>query len=67
MMITVKNLIEMLQKEDPNRIVVLPSKGDSHSPLDGLVCGGYRAEASHYGSFEVGEETVPALCLVPVD
>lgn len=53
---TVKELIERLQKEDPNRIVVMSSdsEGNSHSPLAGFWTGKYLAETTWSG--EVGME-----------
>jgi hypothetical protein len=51
---TVKQLIERLQKEDPDRLVVMAAdgEGNSHSPLSGFWTGAYRADSKWSG--EVG-------------
>lgn len=59
---TVKELIELLQKEDPERLVVMSkdSEGNGFSPLNDIGPGAYRAESTWSG--EVGlEKLTPAL------
>lgn len=53
---TVKELIEALSKEDPNRIVVMSrdAEGNGCSPLADWWSGAYRADTSYSG--EVGLE-----------
>lgn len=50
---TVKQLIKLLEKEDPNRIVII-MRGGSFSPLSSLCTGSYLAETTWCG--EVGLE-----------
>lgn len=52
----VKELIKLLQKENPERIVVMASdaEGNSYSPLDGISTAAYKAETTWSG--EVGLE-----------
>lgn len=47
----VKKLIELLQKEDPNRIVICQKdpEGNGFSPLSDIWNGAYRAETTWYG------------------
>jgi len=59
---TVKELIELLEKEDPDRIVVMAkdSEGNSYSPLSDLGTGIYKARTKWSG--EVGlEKLTPEL------
>lgn len=53
---TVKELIEKLQKEDPDRIVVIAKDegGDSYSPLSGLSTAAYEPTSTWSG--DVGLE-----------
>jgi len=53
---TVKELIDKLKKEDPDRIVVMSkdSEGNSYSPLHSFWTGAYKAETTWRG--EVGLE-----------
>lgn len=55
-MITIGQLIELLQKEDPERVVILSedSEGNGYSPLARIWAGAYRAESGWSG--EVGLE-----------
>lgn len=48
---TVKELIEKLQKEDPDRVVIVQRdiEGNGYSPLTDWWTGAYRAETSWYG------------------
>ena len=78
----VKELIAMLQAEDGERIVVLPSHGE-YSPLSSLSIGAYGAETTWYGRFGLERltdedrkrgycdedvvEGVPALVLYPIN
>ena len=47
----VKNLIELLQKEDTERLVVCQkdTEGNSYSPLSDMWSGSYKAETAWYG------------------
>jgi hypothetical protein len=58
--VSVKELIDLLSKYDPNRIVVMAkdSEGNGYSPLHGCQTGAYRAETTWYGDvgLEPGEE-----------
>lgn len=59
-LITVGQLSKLLEREDPNRIVILQkdSEGNGHSPLSSLWTGAYRAQTTWSG--EVGlEELTP--------
>ena len=53
---TVKELIEALSKEDPNRIIVMSrdAEGNGYSPLADWWLGAYKAETTWSG--EVGLE-----------
>lgn len=53
---TVKDLIEALSKEDPNRLVVMArdAEGNGYSPLSDWWTGAYKAETTSSG--EVGLE-----------
>ena len=55
---TVKQLIERLQKEDPKRLVVISKDGEGNgfSPLADVSTGAYRAESTWAG--EIGLEPV---------
>jgi len=55
---TVKELIEQLQKEDPERLVVMAKdpEGNGYSPLSDFWTGAYKAETTWYG--EVGAESI---------
>lgn len=57
---TVAELIEKLQQENPKRIVVMAkdAEGNGHSPLHDFWAGAYRAETTWYG--DVGLETLSA-------
>jgi len=48
---TVKELIEKLQKEDPDRIVIMSkdSEGNSYSPLSNFWIGAYAPTTTWYG------------------
>lgn len=48
---TVKELIQELQKENPNRLVVCQKdpEGNGYSPLSSWWTGDYRAETEWYG------------------
>ena len=54
----VRELIEMLQREDPDRIVIMAkdSEGNSYSPLSSAWTGAYAAETTWYG--DVGLEVL---------
>lgn len=54
----VKDVIEMLQKCEPNALVVLAKdgEGNSFSPLDATQVGWYVAESEWDGSFYTEEE-----------
>lgn len=56
----VKELIKLLQKEDPNRLVICSkdSEGNEYSPLSSVWTAAYRAETTWYG--EVGLEKLTA-------
>lgn len=47
----VKELIELLQREDPRRLVVVQKDagGNGYSPLDGIWTGMYRADTAYGG------------------
>ncbi len=77
----VKKLIELLQKEDPNRIVICAhdAEGNSHTPLYAFWTGAYSAKSGDVGldkltpgDIEAGHDKdsiikgKPALILVPV-
>ena len=53
---TVRELIEDLKKEDPDRLVICASdsEGNDYSPVDDYTTGAYRAESTWSGEF--GEE-----------
>lgn len=55
---TVKELIEQLQKEDQDRVVIMAkdSEGNGYSPLSSFWTGAYKAEASWSGY--VGAESM---------
>jgi len=55
----VKELIEKLQKEDPDRIVIISrdSEGNGHSPLSRICLGAYAATTSWYGEVGLDELT----------
>jgi hypothetical protein len=55
---TVKELIELLSKENPERIVVMAkdAEGNGYSPLSSFWVGAYKAETTWYGS--VGFESM---------
>lgn len=55
---TVKDLIELLQQEDPARLVISQkdAEGNHHSPLSMLWTGAYLAETTWYG--EAGLEAL---------
>lgn len=55
----VRELIEQLQKQDPEAIVVLQrdSEGNGFSPLSGLYFGAYEAETTWSGNFGPHELT----------
>ncbi len=57
---TVKQLIQALQKEDPNRLVVCSrdAEGNGYSPLDQIHRAAYLAETTWSG--EVGLEKLTA-------
>lgn len=50
---TVKELIELLQQEDPDRLVILSEdpEGNSFSPLDDVVTGAYVEDTWGNGEF----------------
>ncbi len=52
----VKELIKLLRKEDPDRIVIMAkdAEGNDYSPLSSFWTGAYKAETTWYG--EVGLE-----------
>lgn len=54
----VRELIEQLSKEDPERIVIMAkdAEGNGYSPLSSFWVGAYRAETTWYG--EVGFEAM---------
>lgn len=54
----VKELLQLLANEDPERIVVMAkdAEGNGYSPLHGLWSGAYRAETTWHG--EVGFEKI---------
>jgi hypothetical protein len=60
MTMTVKDLIDRLSKEDPNRVVIcaIDGEGSGHTPLAGFWVGRYKAESSYAG--EVGIEKLTA-------
>jgi len=69
---TVKELIELLSKEDSNRLVVMSKGGEGNgfSPFADMETGAYVAETTWSGEFELSEpeeavDGVPALCLWP--
>jgi hypothetical protein len=47
----VKELLELLKDEDPERIVVMAKdgEGNGYSPLSGVWSGAYQAETTWYG------------------
>jgi len=55
---TVKELIEQLKKEDPDRLVIMAKdpEGNGYSPLSDFWSGAYRAETTWFG--EVGLESL---------
>lgn len=55
---TVKKLIELLQKEDPSRTVIMSkdAEGNSYSPLADFWAGKYKPDSTWSG--EVGMETL---------
>ena len=55
---TVSELIALLKKEDPERIVIMAkdTEGNGYSPLYGMWSGAYLAETAWYG--EAGIETL---------
>lgn len=60
---TVKELIEQLKKEDPDRLVILQkdSEGNGYSPFYDLYTGSYEAESTwggHVGLEELTEEDI---------
>lgn len=57
---TVKQLIKLLQAEDPNRIVIMSSdsEGNSYSPLSSVATAAYRADTTWSG--EIGLEKLTA-------
>lgn len=54
----IRRLIELLEKEDGDRLVVMAkdSEGNGYSPLSGFWTGKYEADTSHSG--EVGLEAL---------
>jgi len=61
---TVKELIEQLKKEDPDRLVIMAKdpEGNGYSPLSDFWSGAYRAETT-----EDVIDGVPALILTPIN
>jgi hypothetical protein len=59
MSITVKQLIKMLKKEDPNRLVVMASdsEGNSFTPLADISAGNYEETSEWSGEFGLSELT----------
>lgn len=55
---TVKELMEKLQHEDPDRIIVMAkdSEGNNYTPLCDYWVGAYRPETTYYG--DVGAESI---------
>ncbi len=69
-MITVRELIELLQKEDPDRVVVMSKdiEGNGFSPLFDMSAHAYAEETRWAGELYdevVGGDGVRALCLWP--
>jgi len=65
--ITVKELIELLQKEDPERLVILSkdAEGNSYSPLTNFVQTAYVPETTWFGELdESGTNPEGQSCLV---
>jgi hypothetical protein len=70
----VKELIKLLKKEDPERLVVLSkdAEGNGFSPLDELETRGYIAECTWCGETVdedryIGEDCEPCLILWPIN
>lgn len=62
-MVTVKELIALLEKRDPDSVVILQedSKGSFFSPLCGLYSGKYYTVNSWSGNVRVGNKPVNNL------
>lgn len=66
----VKELIELLQKEDPEREVILQkdSEGNGYSPLYEIGTGTYKPESTYHGEFVSDEDgDLKALVLCPTN
>lgn len=67
----VKELIKLLQKEDPEATVILgkDAEGNGYSPLDCIYNGVYQPETTWSGEFtsEEGAEGEVAILLDPIN
>jgi hypothetical protein len=56
---TVRECIELLQKEDPDRLVICQkdAEGNSYSPLSAFATGAYKAETTWWGEAGIEELT----------
>ncbi len=61
----VKQLIKLLQKEDPDRIVVVASdaEGNNYSPLSDITTGAYDPETTYSGVYGLEKLTKAGIKL----
>lgn len=53
---TVRELIEILQQQDPNAVVIISRDGNSHDPFSDIGLGTYDEVSAEYGLRELTEE-----------